>query len=141
MNRTSALPFAAALFYILIGSAGSLLTGVIWETSLIAILAGAFALIIVTERRRGEAAAQTDETHAPLDLLDNPDFAKAMYGIIKPLLIVANDRVPRANRAAPRLLGSQILGVDVRLALRHPSAAVRLTQPSEGRASPYTRSE
>src|SRR3546814_10661022 len=64
----------------------------------------------ISERRRGEAAAQTDETQAPLDLLDNPDFAKAMEGIIEPLLIVANDRVARANRAALRLLGSHILG-------------------------------
>src|SRR3546814_10687687 len=87
------------------------------------------ALIIVTERRRSEAAAQTDETQAPLDLLDNPDFAKAMEGIIEPLLIVANDRVARANRAALRLLGSHILGEDVRLAIRHPAAAERLTTP------------
>src|SRR3546814_17438844 len=131
MNRTSALPFAAALLVILIGAAGSLLAGGSWETALIAILAGAFALIIVTERRRGEAAAQTDETQAPLDLLDNPDFAKAMEGIIEPLLIVANDRVARANRAALRLLGSPILGEDVRLAIRNPAAAARLPNPRE----------
>src|SRR3546814_19463844 len=109
MNRTSALPFAAALLVILIGAAGSLLAGGSWETALIAILAGAFALIIVTERRRGEAAAQTDETQAPLALPHKPDFAQAMDGIIEPLLIVAHDRVARANRAAPSLLGSNPL--------------------------------
>src|SRR3546814_17008497 len=122
MNRTSALPFAAALLVILIGAAGSLLAGGSWETALIAILAGAFALIIVTERRRGEAAAQTDETQAPLDLLDNPDFAKAMEGLIQPLLIFSHDRVERPNRAALCLLGSPILGEDVRDAITTPVA-------------------
>src|SRR3546814_21014920 len=37
--------------------------------------------------------------------------------------------VARANRAARRLLGSHILGEDVRLAIRHPAAAERLTNP------------
>src|SRR3546814_17158278 len=110
MNRTSALPFAAALLVILIGAAGSLLAGGSWETALIAILAGAFALIIVTVRRRGEAAAQTEGTPAPLELLDNPDFAKAMEGIIDPLLVGAHDSVASANWAALSPLGSPIMG-------------------------------
>src|SRR3546814_12445982 len=112
MNRTSALPFAAALLVILIGAAGSLLAGGSWETALIAILAGAFALIIVTERRRGEAAAQTDETQAPLDLRDNTDIAKTMEGHNEHLMILAKDRVAHGNptaRAGERQVGKEIV--------------------------------
>src|SRR3546814_20268599 len=98
MNRTSALPFAAALLVILIGAAGSLLAGGSWETALIAILAGAFALIIVTARRRGEAGAQNEENPAPLDLLAKPHFPQPIEGIFTPFLIFPTDRVATANR-------------------------------------------
>ncbi|MCF8708434.1 sensor histidine kinase [Rhizorhapis sp. SPR117] len=129
MNRTSVLQFTAAMFIILIGATGSLVFGGSWETALIAIVAGVFALSIMIDRHPETAANVVRDPEPSLDLLDNPDFDGMMEGIIEPLLIVANERVVRANRTALRLLGSHIVGEDVRIALRHPAAAERLTHP------------
>ncbi|MBK5263793.1 MAG: ATPase [Alphaproteobacteria bacterium] len=134
MNRTSMLQFTTAMFIILIGATGSLIFGGSWETALIAIVAGIFALSIMIDRHPETATNVVRDPEPPLDLLDNPDFDGAMEGIIEPLLIIANDRVVRANRAALRLLGSHIVGEDVRIALRHPAAAERLTQPGASAA-------
>ncbi len=49
-----------------------------------------------------------------------------------PLLIVRNRRILLANEPARQLLGEHIQGVDVRLAIRHPAAAERLTEPASG---------
>jgi two-component system phosphate regulon sensor histidine kinase PhoR len=52
-----------------------------------------------------------------------------LEGIIEPVLVLADGRVEEANAAARDLLGHHILGQDVRLAIRHPAAAERLTAP------------
>jgi two-component system phosphate regulon sensor histidine kinase PhoR len=52
-------------------------------------------------------------------------------GIAEPLLVIAHNRVARANRAARELLGAHILGEDVRVAIRHPAAAERLLNPPD----------
>lgn len=127
MNRNSALQFTAALFIILIGAVGSLLLGGSWPTALIAIVAGIFALTIMADRQPHPSVPPFRPPERSTDLLDNPDFDDVMEGIIEPLLIVTNDRVARANRAALRLLGAHIIGEDVRIAIRHPAAAERLT--------------
>src|SRR5688572_21848972 len=123
MNRTSAIQFIAAFFIILIGATGSLVFGGSWQTALIAIVAGAFALMVMIDRQPHPAPPVAPETRPSTDILDNPDFDEAMEGIVEPLLIVANEKVARANRAALRLLGSHIVGEDVRIAIRHPAAA------------------
>ena len=46
--------------------------------------------------------------------------------IAEPVLLVVDGRVRIANDAALALLGTHILGEDVRLAIRHPAAAERL---------------
>lgn len=134
MNRNSALQFTAALFIIVIGAAGSLLFGGSWPTALIAIVAGIFALTIIVDRQPDPSVPPQGVPERSTDLLDNPDFDEMMEGITEPLLIVANERVARANRAAVRLLGTHIVGEDVRIAIRHPAAAERLTN-TEARAA------
>ena len=52
-----------------------------------------------------------------------------LEGIVEPVLVLADGRVEEANAAARDLLGNHILGQDVRLAIRHPAAAERLTAP------------
>jgi two-component system phosphate regulon sensor histidine kinase PhoR len=131
MNRTSAIQFIAAFFIILIGATGSLVFGGSWQTALIAIVAGAFALMVMIDRQPHPAPPVAPETRPSTDILDNPDFDEAMEGIVEPLLIVANEKVARANRAALRLLGSHIVGEDVRIAIRHPAAAEQLTHPGK----------
>lgn len=129
MNRSYTIQFIAALFVILIGATGSLVFGGSWQTALIAVLAGLFALMIMIDRQPIPAPPVAREAEPSPDLLDNPDFDEAMEGIIEPLLIIANERVARANQAALRLLGTHIIGEDVRIAIRHPAAAERLTNP------------
>ena len=131
MNRTSTIQFIAAFFIILIGATGSLVFGGSWQTALIAVVAGAFALMIMIDRQPHPATPVAQEMKPSTDLLDNPDFDEAMEGIVEPLLIIANEKVVRANRAALRLLGSHIVGEDVRIAIRHPAAAEQLTHPGK----------
>jgi len=52
-----------------------------------------------------------------------------LEGIVEPVLVLADGRVEEANAAARDLLGNHIIGQDVRLAIRHPAAAERLTAP------------
>jgi two-component system, OmpR family, phosphate regulon sensor histidine kinase PhoR len=49
--------------------------------------------------------------------------------VSEPLLLVEDNRVQLANAAARTLLGSYIIGEDVRVAIRHPAAADRLSRP------------
>lgn len=53
--------------------------------------------------------------------------AAIITSITEPVLLVADGRVRVANTAARALLGTHIVGEDVRLAIRHPAAAERLT--------------
>lgn len=48
-----------------------------------------------------------------------------------PVLVVRSGRIEAANDAARKLLGSHIVGEDVRIAIRHPAAAERLTSSAE----------
>ena len=57
------------------------------------------------------------------------DAREVIEGIIEPVLIVREGRVSQANAAARKLLGSYILGEDVRVAIRHPAALETLTNP------------
>ena len=64
-----------------------------------------------------------------------PRLDTVLEGIVEPVLVIASGRVEEANAAARDLLGTHILGQDVRLAIRHPAAAERLTAPP-GTATP-----
>ena len=55
------------------------------------------------------------------------DAEEVIEGIVEPVLIVVEGRVIHANTAARKLLGSYILGEDIRLAIRHPAAVETLT--------------
>lgn len=56
-----------------------------------------------------------------------PTLEELMNAIDDPSLIIVGRRVVRANPSALTLLGTHIIGEDVRLAIRHPAAAERLT--------------
>lgn len=66
------------------------------------------------------------------DILTSPAPARlgsVLEAIVEPVLVIANGRVEEANGAARDVLGNHITGQDVRLAIRHPAAAERLTAP------------
>ena len=56
-------------------------------------------------------------------------LGSVLEAIVEPVLVIANGRVEEANGAARDVLGNHITGQDVRLAIRHPAAAERLTAP------------
>ena len=64
-----------------------------------------------------------------------PRIDTVLEGIAEPVLVLADGRVEEANAPARELLGNHILGQDVRLAIRHPAAAERLTAPPGNGAS------
>lgn len=57
-------------------------------------------------------------------------YQELMEPLQDPVLLVQSARVIIANRAARGLLGDHIINEDVRVAIRHPSAAERLANPS-----------
>ena len=71
--------------------------------------------------------------------IDNLDLGTVLEAIVEPVLVIAAGRVEVANVAARTVLGSHIVGQDVRLAIRHPAAAERLTAPpGEGSSGPIS---
>lgn len=65
----------------------------------------------------------------------NASVATLVDRIELPLIIVSGDRVSLANQAAQSLLGSHIVGQDVRLAIRHPAAVALVSSGQEGTVS------
>ncbi|MFM9827654.1 MAG: ATP-binding protein [Sphingomonas sp.] len=95
------------------------------QSSLIVLIGGTAAVLV--------AAGTGDQAPPPLppptgQLEREPaNVAEVLESIIEPVLIVRDGRVEHANQAARALLGGHIVGEDVRLAIRHPAAAERLT--------------
>jgi two-component system phosphate regulon sensor histidine kinase PhoR len=90
-----------------------------------ALAGGMVALVALLIRPRPTLIETEIETPAPLPVPTTP----VIEAIAEPVLMIAGNRVVEANAAALTLLGEHILGEDVRLAIRHPAAAERLTDP------------
>jgi two-component system phosphate regulon sensor histidine kinase PhoR len=99
---------------------------------------GAPLLALIPAISAGGIAAwrAMDDEHLPADVLPEADdpfekgrplLAKLMEAFNEPLLLVERQQVTMANEAALALLGTHIVGEDVRLAIRHPAVAERLT--------------
>jgi two-component system, OmpR family, phosphate regulon sensor histidine kinase PhoR len=91
-----------------------------WAVVSIIALGGATIIIM---------SAFTDATPVPLRMIESPtenSDTALIDGISEPLLLVVDGRVRIANEAAMSLLGTHIVGEDVRLAIRYPVAAERL---------------
>ena len=124
MRALAALAIAA-LGLALAGSLGAPLTA-----ALIAMLAGAGAAALAGTSSNGHAlpARPTEKAGRPLP----PDVVDLIESVDTAMLIVRDRRILLANEPARQLLGEHIQGVDVRLAIRHPAAAERLTEPATG---------
>jgi two-component system phosphate regulon sensor histidine kinase PhoR len=93
--------------------------------ALLALLAGVAAAALARPNGNGEPAVDRPADTSGQPPL--PDVVDLVESVDSPLLIVRNRRILLANQAARELLGEHIQGVDVRLAIRHPAAADRLT--------------
>jgi two-component system phosphate regulon sensor histidine kinase PhoR len=111
----------------LIAVAGLLLAlsiGAPFVPALVAFVAGSAAAILFrTSAPNGEAAEIHDITTGLPPLPAAVELAEA---VDEPLLLVRNRKIILANSAARAVLGPQIEGIDIRLAIRHPAVAERL---------------
>lgn len=97
------------------------------EVMLIVLVGGIAAVLVAVGT--GEAPPPLPATLALPEAPAPLDVGALIEAIVEPILIVASGRVAHANAPARALLGSHIIGEDVRLAIRHPAAAERLTEP------------
>jgi two-component system phosphate regulon sensor histidine kinase PhoR len=100
-------------------------TGASLAAAMLALLGGGVGVALAWTSSSGHRPAEQPIEGTGGAVLPNaPELLEAMD---EPLLIVRDRRVLLANSAARALLGDHIQGVDIRLAIRHPAAAERLT--------------
>ncbi|MGE4410584.1 MAG: ATP-binding protein [Sphingobium sp.] len=131
MNQGSTLQHIAVFAVIVVGMLSAALTGASLEQLAILLTTGALLLFILWDRH---GPAMTAATPLPRisptqELIDMPGFRKVVEGLSEPVLLVERGKVELANAGARKLLGNHIIGEDVRIAIRHPAAAERLTSP------------
>jgi two-component system phosphate regulon sensor histidine kinase PhoR len=103
-----------------------LLNGDVQASLVVLVCAVAAVLIASTSGETPAPPPPPPEEHPATRLVGD-----ILEGIAEPLLVIAHNRVARANQAARDLLGAHILGEDVRVAIRHPAAAERLLNPPD----------
>lgn len=129
MNQGTALRFLSALVVISVALVMAATAGA--DTTLLAIFFAGSAMVMFVMWGRDahytprETVITTHST--PPDLLGMPGFHHVIEGLSEPILIVQRGKVVMANAGALSLLGKHIVGEDVRIAIRHPAAAERLT--------------
>lgn len=97
------------------------------EGGLIVLVGGVAAVLVAAGT--GDVAPEPTVIADPIDRKTRPvNIDEMIEAIIEPILIVADGRVAHANQPARVLLGGHIIGEDMRLAIRHPAAAERLTE-------------
>ena len=129
MNGSKAIRTLAALALAGGGTAAAVLLGAPLSAALVALLAGVGAFALTPGESRGAATSAARRSEDESEAL--PGMAELLRAVDEPMLIVRERRVLAANAAARALLGDHIEGGDVRLALRHPAAAERLTAATD----------
>jgi two-component system phosphate regulon sensor histidine kinase PhoR len=105
------------------------------EAALIVAVGGVAAVLVAAGT--GEALPPTPRIDlAPRRDVPDVNIDELIEAIVEPILIVAGGRVAHANLPARALLGGHIIGEDVRLAIRHPAAAERLTNRNPAPSAP-----
>jgi two-component system phosphate regulon sensor histidine kinase PhoR len=111
----------AALMLVAAGAIGAWAIAGDPQAALMMLVAGVAAVLVLIHPVEAPRAPGGD---APAD----DEIRHLIESLGDPILILAGTRVVRANAAAQHLLGTHVLGQDVRLALRHPDAARRLAE-------------
>lgn len=105
------------------------------QGGLIVLVGGTAAVLVAAGTGDDPPAPPAIDEHAG----DRPPpirIDELIDAIVEPVVIATEGRVTSANLAARALLGGHIVGEDVRLAIRHPAAAERLSgnRPTTGGA-------
>jgi two-component system, OmpR family, phosphate regulon sensor histidine kinase PhoR len=129
---------ANTLFALILICIGALAAGQLYgnvERVTVMIVTAMMALFVTTggvdedEPLARAAAASATEESMPAKLTDDPQFQSLLDALSDAIVIVENARVTGANSAALQLLGSNIVGQNVRIAFRHAGAIERLSDP------------
>ncbi len=130
MNRARILQLLTATAVIAVGSILAMMIENDARAVAILVATGVFLLFVMWGREPAE-----DPVRPPVHAVTDPDllamtgFRRIIDGLSDPLLIIQRGKVAFANPSALSLLGRHIIGEDVRIAIRHPAAAERLTSP------------
>lgn len=112
---------ASALLLIIVTAT---LASVLPEGQTLILMIGGVCAVIVAALARPRNTMTTAST---LPAGSGEAEAAIITSITEPVLLVVDGRVRVANTAARALLGTHIVGEDVRLAIRHPAATEQLT--------------
>lgn len=124
MQGDRAIRAGLALALAVASGAAALVVGGDAGAALVAAV-GCIAAVLVALGTESDDPAAPDAPAPPPP--PDPLVSDVIEAVVEPVMVVADRRVVRANAAARALLGQHILGEDVRLAIRHPAAAERLT--------------
>ncbi|HEU0066451.1 MAG TPA: ATP-binding protein [Sphingomonas sp.] len=91
------------------------------QAGLVALVGGIAAILLV------QGGQETITAVPDTPVAERHDLPELLDAIAEPVLLVRGGTVELANAAARTLLGAHIVGEDVRVAIRHPAAAERLT--------------
>lgn len=123
------LRFLIPAFIAVVAFVAAVMLGADPVGSALALLGGITSAAVAIGRRRHRQAVPA----APHTLGGQRDAAvdDLMEAIDDPLLLVQDHQIVAANASARALFGTHVAGADVRLVIRHPAAAERLSSPSE----------
>ncbi len=130
MIQNKAMHLATALTVIAVAVVAVMMVGA--GADVIAILVSSalvltFMMLHQDEDRPSAPSSQPGSGAEQTDFLNLPATRRIIEGLDAPVLVIENGKVMTANAPALKLLGQHILGEDVRIAIRHPAAAERLT--------------
>ncbi len=97
------------------------------QGGLIVLVVGVAAVLIAAGTGDNAAEPPSPVQHVADGRASPVNIDEMIEAVVEPILIVFDGRVAHANLPARALLGGHIIGGDVRLAIRHPAAAERLT--------------
>ncbi len=97
------------------------------QGGLIVLVVGVAAVLIAAGTGDNAAEPPSQVQHVADGRASPVNIDEMIEAVVEPILIVFDGRVAHANLPARALLGGHIIGEDVRLAIRHPAAAERLT--------------
>jgi two-component system, OmpR family, phosphate regulon sensor histidine kinase PhoR len=127
---------ANTLFALILICIGALAAGQLYgnvERVTVMIVTAMMALFVATgggdEDEPSSKAKAEAAGGVPAKLTDDPQFQSLLDALSDAIVIVENARVTGANSAALQLLGSNIVGQNVRIAFRHAGAIERLSDP------------
>lgn len=119
------IPPARLLLAVVVLLVGAVVTAALSgpAPALVALVAGVAATALAALGDTERAAP------SPSPAPEEPPTGPVLDAVHEPVLLVDGGRVALLNRAAAALLGDHALGEDVRVAVRHPAAAERLSDP------------